>query len=77
MMDFDEVREVLTPKSTSLDEKLSEFREDRDSWNAKVKKYLTHDGPRGGGGALNCNRLTVTLLCCCVAGAQSALHATL
>ena len=41
MMDFDEVREVLTPKSTSLDEKLSEFREDRDSWNAKVKKYLT------------------------------------
>ena len=40
-MDFDEVREVLTPKSTSLDEKLSEFREDRDSWNAKVKKYLT------------------------------------
>ena len=41
MMDFDEVRGVLTPKSTSLDEKLSEFREDRDSWNAKVKKYLT------------------------------------
>jgi len=41
MMDFDEVREVLTPKSTSLDEKLSEFRQDRDSWNAKVKKYLT------------------------------------
>ena len=22
-------------------EKLSEFREDRDNWNAKVKKYLT------------------------------------
>ena len=41
MMDFDEVRGVLTPKSTSLDEKLSEFREDRDNWNAKVKKYLT------------------------------------
>ena len=41
MMDFGEVREVLTPKSTSLDEKLSEFREDRDIWNAKVKKYLT------------------------------------
>ena len=41
MMDFEEVREVLTPKSTSLDEKLSEFREDRDIWNAKVKKYLT------------------------------------
>lgn len=41
MMDFDEVRDVLTPKSTSLDEKLSEFREDRDNWNAKVKKYLT------------------------------------
>ena len=41
MMDFDEVRGVLTPKSSSLDEKLSEFREDRDSWNAKVKKYLT------------------------------------
>ena len=40
MMDFDEVRGVLTPKSTSLDEKLSEFRDDRDSWNAKVKKYL-------------------------------------
>ena len=40
-MDFDEVRGVLTPKSTSLDEKLSEFREDRDNWNAKVKKYLT------------------------------------
>lgn len=40
-MDFDEVRDVLTPKSTSLDEKLSEFREDRDNWNAKVKKYLT------------------------------------
>ena len=40
MMDFEEVREVLTPKSTSLDEKLSEFREDRDSWNAKVKKYF-------------------------------------
>ena len=39
-MDFDEVRGVLTPKSTSLDEKLSEFRDDRDSWNAKVKKYL-------------------------------------
>ena len=41
MMDFDEVRGVLTPKSSSLDEKLSEFREDRDSWNTKVKKYLT------------------------------------
>jgi len=41
MMDFDEVRGVLTPKSTSLDEKLSEFRDDRDNWNAKVKKYLT------------------------------------
>lgn len=41
MMDFDEVRGILTPKSTSLDEKLSEFREDRDNWNAKVKKYLT------------------------------------
>ncbi len=41
MMDFDEVRGLLTPKSTSLDEKLSEFREDRDNWNAKVKKYLT------------------------------------
>lgn len=41
MMDFGEVREILTPKSTSLDEKLSEFREDRDIWNAKVKKYLT------------------------------------
>ena len=40
-MDFDEVRGVLTPKSTSLDEKLSEFREDRDNWNAKVKRYLT------------------------------------
>ena len=40
MMDFDEVRGVLTPKSTLLDEKLSEFRDDRDSWNAKVKKYL-------------------------------------
>ncbi len=40
MMYFDEVRGVLTPKSTSLDEKLSEFRDDRDSWNAKVKKYL-------------------------------------
>ena len=39
-MDFNEVRGVLTPKSTSLDEKLSEFRDDRDSWNAKVKKYL-------------------------------------
>lgn len=41
MMDFGEVRKILTPKSTSLDEKLSEFREDRDIWNAKVKKYLT------------------------------------
>ena len=41
MMDFDEVRTVLTPKSASLDEKLSVFREDRDIWNAKVKKYLT------------------------------------
>ena len=40
MMDFNEVRGVLTPKSTSLDQKLSEFRDDRDSWNAKVKKYL-------------------------------------
>ena len=39
-MDFNEVRGVLTPKSTSLDQKLSEFRDDRDSWNAKVKKYL-------------------------------------
>ena len=41
MMDFDEVRGILEPKSTSLDQKLSEFREDRDSWNSKVKKYLT------------------------------------
>ena len=40
MMDFNEVRGVLTPKSTSLDQKVSEFRDDRDSWNAKVKKYL-------------------------------------
>ena len=39
-MDFNEVRGVLTPKSTSLDQKVSEFRDDRDSWNAKVKKYL-------------------------------------
>ena len=41
MMDFDEVRGILEPKSTSLDQKLLEFREDRDSWNSKVKKYLT------------------------------------
>ena len=41
MMDFDEVRTVLTPKSSSLDEKLSIFRDDRDTWNSKVKKYLT------------------------------------
>ena len=41
MMDFDEVRKVLSPKSTSLDEKLSIFRDDRDIWNSKVKKYLT------------------------------------
>ena len=40
-MDFDEVRGILEPKSTSLDQKLLEFREDRDSWNSKVKKYLT------------------------------------
>ena len=43
MMDFDEVRKVLSPKSTSLDEKLSIFRDDRDIWNSKVKKYLTED----------------------------------
>lgn len=41
MMDFDEVRTILSPKSESLDEKLSIFREDRDTWNSKVKKYLT------------------------------------
>ena len=41
MMDFDEVRKILSPKSTSLDEKLSIFRDDRDIWNSKVKKYLT------------------------------------
>ena len=41
MMDFDEVRGILEPKSASLDQMLSEFREDRDSWNSKVKKYLT------------------------------------
>jgi uncharacterized coiled-coil DUF342 family protein len=41
MMDFDEVRSILTPKNTSLDEKLAGFREDRDNWNSKVKKYLT------------------------------------
>ena len=40
MMDFDEVRTVLSPKSTSLDEKLSMFRDDRDIWNSKVQKYL-------------------------------------
>ncbi|MBT3601343.1 MAG: hypothetical protein HOF57_03910 [Euryarchaeota archaeon] len=41
MMDFDEVRTILSPKSESIDEKLSIFREDRDTWNSKVKKYLT------------------------------------
>jgi len=40
-MNFDEVRTILRPKSSTLDEKLSAFREDRDNWNAKVKKYLT------------------------------------
>ena len=40
-MNFDEVRTILRPKSSSLDEKLSVFREDRDNWNGKVKKYLT------------------------------------
>ena len=40
-MNFDEVRNILRPKSSTLDEKLSLFREDRDNWNGKVKKYLT------------------------------------
>ena len=40
-MNFDEVRNILRPKSSTLDEKLSLFREDRDDWNGKVKKYLT------------------------------------
>ena len=43
MMDFDEVRGILEPKSTSLDQKLSKIQNvrERDSWNSKVKKYLT------------------------------------
>jgi uncharacterized coiled-coil DUF342 family protein len=40
-MNFDEVRNILRPKSSTLDEKLSLFRDDRDNWNGKVKKYLT------------------------------------